>query len=379
MSNDLNKYGLTLAQATPLVEITLKAGLVPFLKSAPGIGKSSLAKQIADANNWCFMGRYVATYDPTDFNGLPFKAANDRTGFLPPNQFPLEGKDELPFNPELVAKAKAHNDRVQNEGLNEPLMDLESDDLRYSGFLILLDELPSAPDSVQVACYRFILEKEVGDEMLHSKAHVMAAGNGIEHGAIASEFGTAMKSRVVTYNIKACHKAFIEWGLNNGIDSRITNFAQLKPESVNSFNPDCPEDAFSCSRTLEFLNRQLAFIDDPAHRKYIPLYAGTIGSEHATNFWSFMKVYGQVATFDEILAAPDTVNIKDEPQYQMAIADIAQNGLTVDNIAELMPFFYRLSPELRVVALRRAFIRDRDLTTTPEATQASIEIAQLIM
>lgn len=379
MSNELSKYEVTLAEATPLVEVTLKAGLVPFLKSAPGIGKSSLAKQIAERNNWLFMGRYVATYDPTDFNGLPFKADNNRTGFLPPNQFPLEGKDELPFNPKLVAEAEEHNAKIESGELTGELIDLNSESLRYSGFLILLDELPSAPDSVQVACYRFILEGEVGDEKLHSKANVMAAGNGIEHGAIASEFGTAMKSRVVTYNVKACDKAFVEWATNSGIDGRIINFAMLKPQAITHFDPNCPEDAFSCSRTLEFLNDQLQHIPDPENRKYLPLYAGTVGSEHATNFWQFMAVYSKVATASEILAAPDTVNIPDEPQYQMAMADIAQNVLTLDNISELMSFFDRLEPEYRVVALRRAFLRDRELASTPEATAVSTAFAKLIM
>lgn len=63
-----NLYKVTPSQAIPMIERVFIAGLVPYLHSSPGVGKSSLLKTIA-AN----LGLYVidirlSQCDPADLN-----------------------------------------------------------------------------------------------------------------------------------------------------------------------------------------------------------------------------------------------------------------------------------------------------------------------
>lgn len=108
---------ITMATAKELVMDVLKARLVPFLQSSPGIGKSALAKEIAEDNNLKMIDIRLSQMDPSDLQGFPMKI-EDKAGYLPMNTFPIEG-DPLP------------------EGKD--------------GWILLLDEMNSAPMSVQAA------------------------------------------------------------------------------------------------------------------------------------------------------------------------------------------------------------------------------------
>lgn len=356
MSNVSQAISITLDKAEDLVNVTISAGLVPMLKSAPGIGKSSFAKQLAERNNLCFMPRYVSTYDPTDFTGMPH-IKEGRTCFAPNGSFPLDGLDTPPVKPEYMDKYL----KAKAAGASESQLE----QYRYDGWLILLDELSSASDAVQVAAYRLLLEREVGDNRLHPKAFLMAAGNGANHGAVASRFGTAMRSRLVHYNIVSSAKSFIEWGESAGIDSRILSFVDFRPQYVTDFNAKDHHDTFACGRTIEFLNKQLEFIPDPESGKWAPLYEGTVGPAFANEFRNYLKVYHKILTFTEIEADPTGVAIPlDKPDELFALADMVQSKLTVDNIDNLIKFISRMPIEHRVTILRRACARDKSLTTT---------------
>lgn len=58
----------TLNQAKKQLPILFKAGIVPYLHSSPGLGKSSIAQQIADEYNLEFIDIRLTDMDPSDIN-----------------------------------------------------------------------------------------------------------------------------------------------------------------------------------------------------------------------------------------------------------------------------------------------------------------------
>lgn len=48
--------------------LALKANLVPFVKGSPGIGKSDIARKVADHFNLKLIDFRLAQCDPTDLN-----------------------------------------------------------------------------------------------------------------------------------------------------------------------------------------------------------------------------------------------------------------------------------------------------------------------
>ena len=49
----------------------IKAGLVPFIQSSPGLGKSSIVKEIAKEFNLKLIDHRLSTSAPEDMSGLP--------------------------------------------------------------------------------------------------------------------------------------------------------------------------------------------------------------------------------------------------------------------------------------------------------------------
>ena len=125
-----NIYSSTPRQVRKFVERCFNAGLPPFVKSSPGIGKSAIMKQLAKDYNLELIDIRLSMCDPTDLNGLP--CFNEKTGkaeFRPFDMFPVKG---TPLPP----------------GKN--------------GWLMFFDEFNSAPKSIQAASYKIMLDHMVG-------------------------------------------------------------------------------------------------------------------------------------------------------------------------------------------------------------------------
>ena len=91
---------------------------------APGVGKSDIVRDLAVARNVNFIDLRAVLLDPVDLRGLPC-IDGDTTKWLVPNFLPREGKG-----------------------------------------ILFLDELTSAPQMVQAACYQLVLDRRLGDYVL---------------------------------------------------------------------------------------------------------------------------------------------------------------------------------------------------------------------
>jgi len=73
----------------------IKAGLVAMISGAPGIGKSDMIMAIGKTFKLKVIDVRLAQMDPTELSGLPM-LSEDRMDYAPPEQFPLDGIDEIP-------------------------------------------------------------------------------------------------------------------------------------------------------------------------------------------------------------------------------------------------------------------------------------------
>jgi len=87
---------VTISQVKPHIEMLwdAKKPICPFLHSSPGIGKSSIGRQLAKKRNLKFIDLRLTDMDPSDFNGLP-GFSEGVASFIPFDTFPLEG-DPIP-------------------------------------------------------------------------------------------------------------------------------------------------------------------------------------------------------------------------------------------------------------------------------------------
>lgn len=337
-------YSLSFDACKKAVIHTLKSRLVPCVESAPGMGKSSMAKQIAKELNLCFIDIRLSTIDPMDLNGfaaIEEKTMDDGTtkrlaSYLPMSIWPVEGTP-LPINPDTGAP--------------------------YQGWLILFDELRSANPDIQAAAYRILLDHEVGQYKLHPRCLKMAATNGVDHNAVAYDAGTAIQSRLVWYFLRSDLNEFLDMAQRVGIDQRIQGYLMWKGvEALNNFNPDSDECTFPCERTWEMLSKQLKAITTPdIPAEYLPMIIGTIGQSMAVEFQAYTQIYQNLHTYQEVLQQGKTLPIDTtRPDILYAMAARIQSEVTAANAANdvplLMEYVNRLPIEFQAMIMSRILV-----------------------
>jgi hypothetical protein len=210
----MSLINITAQEAPTQLWHVMSRGLTPMLTSSPGLGKSSIAKQIASNHNLKVIDLRLSQCDVTDLNGFPM-ISDDRkkASYTPMDTFPLE-TDELPDG--------------------------------YDGWLLLLDEINSAAKAVQASAYKLVLDHEVGLNKLHPKVYKMAAGNLKSDGAIVNDLSTAMQSRMVHFGLSLDVDAWVDWATKAGIDFRVIAYINWKPEKLQAFDPNHSDRTFPC-------------------------------------------------------------------------------------------------------------------------------------
>lgn len=135
------------------------------LWGAPGTGKSSAVRALAEANQLSCEVVIASIREPSDFAGLPILADGD-----------------VRFAPPLWAR------RLADAGKG----------------LLFLDEISTAPPAVQAALLRVVLERTVGDLALPDEVAVVAAANPPEQAADGWDLSGPLANRF-------CH---LEWGVD---------------------------------------------------------------------------------------------------------------------------------------------------------------------
>lgn len=315
-----------------LASKTLEAGLVPLLHGSPGIGKSAVAKAIAEEFNLKLIDMRLAECEPTDMMGFPFvDKETGKAGYAPMNTFPIEG-DPIPKG--------------------------------YSGWLLLLDEITSADRSVQKAAYKLTYDKQVGNHRLHPNVAVMAAGNLDTDNAIVEEMSTALQSRMVHFECELNSTEWLDWASANGIDYRINAYVNFKPDNLYSFKPDHPDKTYACPRTWEFASKLLQLVD-VSGKEAMPLLAGTLSEGVAREFLQFLRIYKDLPSIQDIETSPAVLAVPTEPSILYALTSLISHHATDSNLGNLMTYMSRLGKEFQVVCLRDLVRRQRDMIDHP--------------
>lgn len=319
-------------EAKELTIDIIKAGLTPMISSSPGMGKSDYLKAIAEEFNLKLIDVRLSQADSVDLNGFPtidIKAGVSR--YVPFDTFPTE---------------------------DTPIPD------GYKGWMILLDEITSAPNLVQAASYRLILDHEVGQKKLHPKVITVAAGNLATDKAIVNRMSTAMQSRMIHLQIKTDLITWVSWAIRNDIDYRIIAFLRFKPELLHKFDPNHNDVTFPCPRTWAFLSK---IISKWAHigNSKLPLLTGTVSEGAGIEFKAFTDIFESLPTTNQLLSNPESVHIPDDPSIKYAFTALVANIATADNLDDLVKFVSRLPLEFQVITMQAISQKSGELIAHP--------------
>lgn len=331
---------VTLAKAVPLIERVIQRRLVPMIHGSPAIGKSDLVRQIAKKFNLKVIDERLSTADPTDLTGLPFiDKERNKASYYPFETYPVEG-DELPT--EVNEKGEVIH--------------------KYAGWLVFLDELPSALASTQSAAFKLILDRMVGQRKLHRHVAIVTAGNTEDDGAIVNPLPTPLQSRMINFKVVPNLKEWLKYALPLGLDYRISSYLEYRPDDFYAFDPNHDDMTFSAPRTWSFLN-QLIGNNYPVNSDTLPLIAGTISEAVGRQFVAFVKYFDEIPKMANIVNDPLNAKMPENPSVIYALAGAISEHATDKNMDKLMQYIERMPMEFQVVTLRQIFGRKVDLAS----------------
>lgn len=341
---------VSLKQATEFAFQTLKANLVPFLSSSPGIGKSAAVHQLAKRFNLKVIDIRLAQEDPTALGGFP-SIVNGRSTYAPPERFPLEG-DKIPDG--------------------------------YKGWLIFFDEINSAPRSVVSAAYKIVLDRMIGEKHLHPNVRMIAAGNLATDNAIVNEMGTAMRSRVVHIHVTTHSDNWLDFAAKAGFDSRVVSYLHYQANKINSFKQfgSSSDETFACERTWEFVSKILKanYPDEttPVPADVAPLLAGTVGST-AYEFVTYTEAFKDLPTIQQVLANPSGCALPVAPAVRYLMTGMLVGNTTMDNADKIATYVDRLPKEFAMVFIKLLWGKSDKFLSVPKVAELLDKVADILI
>ena len=291
----------------------IESKIPTFLWGAPGIGKSSIVKQIAyDMNIECIDLR-LSLMDPTDLKGIPFYDKEQHSAlWAPPSFLPREGKG-----------------------------------------ILFLDELNSAAPAVQASAYQLILDRKVGEYTLPDGWAIVAAGNREGDRGVVYRLPSPLANRFVHIDMDVNVEDWRQWAMKRQIDTRIVAYISFKNDALMSFDPTLNEKSFATPRSWEAVHHLLQ--SSLPHHLHLDAIGGAIGSSNAVDFLGFCKVMNLLPDIEEILSG----NCTDYPSdisalYALSSALVGHitNNPNEEQINHLLTYTLNLQSEFAVMIVQ---------------------------
>lgn len=330
----MSNLTLSQDQIKEVLPTIIKSNVVPMITGSAGVGKSSIVQAVADKLNLKLIDIRVSQLMPYDLAGL-IAPNTERTkaGYLPVDVFPLED-DSLPLNPEL----------------GKP----------YDGFLLFFDEFNSGDRSTIAAAYKIILDRKIGEYLLHPNTRIVCAGNRIQDNAIVNKLGSAMQSRLIHIELSLRNKEFMEYTLNAQWNSILTSYFRFRPDMIHNFDPSKLDEVvtYSCPRTWEFVNKLLeAGLLNQTDEILHTTICGAVGEKAGSDFVAYLKIYKDLPSVQEIEKDPDNAPLPDKNNIgaKWAMTSYLADKFTKNNENALVTYIERMAEDdLKVLAYRMA-------------------------
>jgi hypothetical protein len=276
-----------------------------ILIGAPGIGKTAIVHSSIEEGEEFFEFQAPSSL-PEDARGIPF-FKDGMTVFNPPEWFARYSYNMLESEPDESVVAT-----------------------------IFVDELPSAPQGVQLVFQKIMQERQVDMRKLHPNVRVVAAGNRKEDFAMVSDMPAPLRSKILWLNCEPHlgarypdeEKGWIQWAQENDLSSEVISFLRFRTNLFCETDPDKYKQGSPNPRTWHRTSRIMQG-DAPDNMK-LEFIHGCVGEGPGSEFWQYRKVYPQLPTMKDIEKDPLGASYQsDDPSFQYAVI-----GYMVDNIKE---------------------------------------------
>ena len=301
---------------TKVVNKLIVRKLPVFIWGAPGIGKSSIVKQIAAEQNLEFLDLRLSLLDPTDLKGIPF------------------------FN------------AATNEGVWAKPSFLPSD--KDSKGVLFLDEINTAPPAVQASAYQLVLDRKVGEYELPEGWSIIAAGNRENDRGIIYKMPPPLANRFVHFEMEVDFDDWKAWAYTMKIESAIIAYLAYDKSMLFTFDATSNEKSFATPRSWEYVD---SIVKSGIEAELIlDSISGAVGREAAIGYLSFKKVMKNLPDLNTILDGTLTELDEEDAKVMMALSIGLVNALmenpSEEAIENVLKFSLKLSGEFSIMLVK---------------------------
>lgn len=298
----------------------------------PGIGKSEIARQVADQLKIGFLDLRLAYYDTVDLRGMPGIDRNSEshtTVWYPPRMLPTSGAG-----------------------------------------IILLDELTAATPSVQTVAYQIMLDKGIANNYKMPNDWVaFAAGNRQEDRAVANRIPSPLISRNSVVTLEHNFEDWYEWAMKSpDVQPEVLGYLKFNSSALHDFNPAkwVPNTPYACPRSWVLLSRYLKTNRAMAYES-LELISSFVGEGSSREFFTYINTYKKLPSFDEIIKNPAKAKLPTEPSILHAVAINLARKISVENLEKAFIYLQRLPKDFQTITVKELVDKeDEFFSKTPQ-------------
>jgi hypothetical protein len=344
----------------------LDAGIAVELQSSPGIGKSEfvagLVKKLSDRDNeeWGFATMFLATQTPSDMIGYLFKGERD-------------------FDGELVAVTEPTLPLWMVTRSGKPTW-------AYKRGILLLDEYGQGEADTKRSSAELLLNKQLGPWSLGGGNKdgwgVIACSNRAQDRSGLTKNFDFVINRRKQYDVTPSVDAWLDWAATHGVSPLAMAFAAQNPQIV--FDGSVPEKQgpWCTPRSLVMLDRSMQVKEKrigrfPDDAITVEGAMGLIGPA-AAQYFAFVRLERELATFEEIVRNPDKAKLPQKPDGQMLGVYNLAHRVDAKTLKPVIQYIERMPKEFAVTFAKTACKRTPELVIDPAMRSWSTQNASLM-
>lgn len=282
------------------------------LRGAPGVGKSTIVKNIAKKLGIGFVDVRLAQMERVDLCGLP-STENNTTHWNVPEFWPRD--------PE-------------------------------SAGIIFFDEITSAPSDCQVAAYSIILDRSIpnSDYHLPAKWYIVAAGNRAIDKAVVKTMSSALANRFMHFEVEANVEDWRNWATANDIHPSVTGYVNYRPNNLFNMKGQNLECGWPSPRSWERVSHVIPMFKNNEDVLRKAVY-GLIGPVVGTEFMEFHRLNSRFDDVLEMMMNPEApIKIPEQADRKFALCSCVSyllwNGKDAEETKKRIDGFYRIALKL---------------------------------
>ncbi len=239
----------------------------------PGVGKSRIAKAVAKALGATLIDIRLLQLDLGALRGLEHITTTE------------DGKTEThPARPYFLPEYVADEDIDENT----------------PQYLILLDEIGAADDSIRKAAFEMLTDHRIGPHKLGKNVRVMAATNSSEDGTNIYEFDRATRDRFCHVMVETEAEGLAQHAINEGWHYHVVSAIKNNGDIITASPEDLANSVMASSspRSLEAISNALYARDEGTmdDEDFEVFAKGMIG--HWAAQYILDRIYDETAQFD---------------------------------------------------------------------------------